>query len=1004
MRRKFFLILTVILTVLVVASIAAGCNTVKEGEAERIEVENTHIFLAPYGDADSPYGDPSTYKIETNVYPLETADQGVHFSLKDSADRGYLSVGTDGTISAKGEVKADEEGNPLDIIVVVTSNQNPNLSIEITVTIEELEVEKIYFDTNTLVAYLYDDPVQIIPRFVPSHAVIGREVEYRSDDESIATVDSNGLVTPKSPKKVAIWVSTPRQGAFDKPVTGFITIDVRYADLNYSLDLLSEPSAMKQVYGSAEELQFTLLRLSEECDPSPNIIWYVNSTQIDDGASKNKPSLSYTPSSLPPGEYVIRAELYNSTQSLTLVSDTLIIYEPLQAISLDVFGSAPDAEYLVGDMINFIVTYTTGQYPPDQYRWKITYASPEGETATEFFNKAPAGLAANGDRMADLSYQFEEPGVYTLEVEAYVKGASSGITGRPITVEVGGRNGMCEIYGLRAGGRRIDGINYAAILWDALPYDAEIVVETEVNGNITSMSSESSEFGRHFGRGELIVPQYVVGLQNDFRYRVKAEGSGWTEWAEYSADDIPAGAYDYLEEFVPGHDRFIADISDLGDLLNYISLFRPEGDFVRDSDDGDYCVELDLYIPVVYDEDVSEEEYPFGEKLEDALENSNYNAAGRNAYKILAAAIYSYVDTVNMTFSISTDSVLGGKVGYVLTFVSDSVPDETPADSGGLDNAEIFTHYSENPRGEQGVLPIEKLTETMQVTTSGQLMYAAMHGYKPSPAAGSAAEKAYDAAKTVLNSIIDDGMNDFEKALAIYDWLTANVAYDKAIDTSDVDYSDRAFFIEGALVDKVAVCDGISKTYALMMSMEGIHTYRIMGNSNGVSHAWNAAVIDGSVYYIDPTWANKTIDWGAGEVEVIDYDSFMMTAEEISVGHTTYGKLFETPDVGLSDEVYLIETGEGTDFTVDADSEFAPLFGYVSERTEEEAIWVSVWISMEYLNDRTEEGMVPFAIEDHIRETVGKTLLEAGDELLATRIGKFGNSGWELKVRVGFGE
>ena len=272
MRRKFFLILTVILTVLVVASIAAGCNTVKEGEAERIEVENTHIFLAPYGDADSPYGDPSTYKIETNVYPLETADQGVHFSLKDSADRGYLSVGTDGTISAKGEVKADEEGNPLDIIVVVTSNQNPNLSIEITVTIEELEVEKIYFDTNTLVAYLYDDPVQIIPRFVPSHAVIGREVEYRSDDESIATVDSNGLVTPKSPKKVAIWVSTPRQGAFDKPVTGFITIDVRYADLNYSLDLLSEPSAMKQVYGSAEELQFTLLRLSEECDPSPNII------------------------------------------------------------------------------------------------------------------------------------------------------------------------------------------------------------------------------------------------------------------------------------------------------------------------------------------------------------------------------------------------------------------------------------------------------------------------------------------------------------------------------------------------------------------------------------------------------------------------------------------------------------------------------------------------------------------------------------------------------------
>ena len=263
MRKRLFLIFTIIIMAVLVAGLAVGCKNAKEGEAERIGVADTHIFLAPYGDAESPYGDPSTYKIETSVYPLETADQRVNFSLKESADREYLSVAPDGTIKAKGEVKADEEGNPLDITVIVTSNQNPSLSVEITVTIEEREVERIYFDSNTLIAYLSEDPVQIVPRFVPSHAIIGRNVEFSSDNSAIASVDANGLVTPGVPGKVAVWVSTPRQGAFDNPVRGFITIDARYADLNYSMSLLSEPSVLKQVYGSPEQLQFTLLKVTE---------------------------------------------------------------------------------------------------------------------------------------------------------------------------------------------------------------------------------------------------------------------------------------------------------------------------------------------------------------------------------------------------------------------------------------------------------------------------------------------------------------------------------------------------------------------------------------------------------------------------------------------------------------------------------------------------------------------------------------------------------------------
>lgn len=1004
MRKRLFLIFTIIIMAVLVAGLAVGCKNAKEGEAKRISVADTHIFLAPYGDAESPYGDPSTYKIETSVYPLETADQRVNFSLKESADREYLSVAPDGTIKAKGEVKADEEGNPLDITVIATSNQNPSLSVEITVTIEEREVERIYFDSNTLIAYLSEDPVQIVPRFVPSHAIIGRNVEFSSDNSAIASVDANGLVTPRVPGKVAVWVSTPRQGAFDNPVRGFITIDARYADLNYSMSLLSEPSVLKQVYGSPEQLQFTLLKVTEECDPEPNIVWYVNTTQIDDGVSRNNPTLSYSPSALPPGEYVIRAELYNSTQSLTLTSDTLIIYEPLQAISLDLFGSASGAEYLTGDVANFIVTYTDGQYPPDQYRWKITHTSDTGVVSTEQFNRAPSGFAANGDKIADLSYQFGASGTYTIEVEAFVEGAPSGIVGRPITITVGGRGEECNVYGLKTGGVQIDGTAYAAVFWDALPYETEIVIEIDAGGKITSMSSESTEFGGYFDVDSFTVPQYVASLNNDFRVRARAGNSNWTAWIEYSSDEISAGAYQYMAEFLPGHDRYISDLQELGDLINYISLFRPTGDFADTDEDDNYRVELDLFIPINYDEDISSADYPFDNRLSQGLQGSNYNEAGRNAYKVLAAAIYSYVDTVSMTFSIATDSVLGGYVGYVLTFVSDPYPSSTPATTGGLENGEIYTHYSETPRGENGILPIESLSETMSVSTSGQLLYAVLNGYKPSVVQGSSAETVYNKAKSVLNSIIDDGMTDFEKLLAIYDWIVMNVAYDNEVDVGRVDYSDRAFYIEGALLDGVAVCDGISKTFALLASMESIHTYRVFGNAGGVSHAWNAVVVDGNVYYVDPTWANQKINWGEGAIEVITYDTFLMTETELDVDHTTYGIYPDTPDLGLSDNVYSIETGEGTDFTIDTDSEFGPLFEYLDGKVENGTVWVSVWVSMEYLNEKTDGGMTPAEVEEHIGETVTAALNGLGCDLTSTRVGKFGNSGWELKLRINFGE
>ena len=171
MRKRAVRILLIVAAALAIAMLVAGCNAGKEGAAERIEVETTHIYLAPTGEA-------STYRLSPKVYPEETADQGVHYSLKDNSDRIYLLVDTDGTLTARGEVKQDEEGNVQDIIVVITSNQSSDVYIEITVTIEEVEVRQIIFPESVIVVELHSEGVQLQPQFKHPHGL--SDIEFNS--------------------------------------------------------------------------------------------------------------------------------------------------------------------------------------------------------------------------------------------------------------------------------------------------------------------------------------------------------------------------------------------------------------------------------------------------------------------------------------------------------------------------------------------------------------------------------------------------------------------------------------------------------------------------------------------------------------------------------------------------------------------------------------------------------------------------------------------------------
>ena len=99
---------------------------------------------------------------------------------------------------------------------------------------------------------------------------------------------------------------------------------------------------------------------------------------------------------------------------------------------------------------------------------------------------------------------------------------------------------------------------------------------------------------------------------------------------------------------------------------------------------------------------------------------------------------------------------------------------------------------------------------------------------------------------------------DYEKELAIHDWITDWSSFDYSVfgrSASDgfTSGSDTPY---GVLIDRSAMCHGYSSTFQLFMDMLGIECITVYGTpgSNGVEHSWNMVRLDGEWYCVDTAW------------------------------------------------------------------------------------------------------------------------------------------------------
>ena len=114
-----------------------------------------------------------------------------------------------------------------------------------------------------------------------------------------------------------------------------------------------------------------------------------------------------------------------------------------------------------------------------------------------------------------------------------------------------------------------------------------------------------------------------------------------------------------------------------------------------------------------------------------------------------------------------------------------------------------------------------------------------------------------EVASKVLEETVTETMTDFEKELALHDWLIDWGHYDETI-------QDRATPMGrednnnpyGMLVGRYGNCLGYAATFQLLMELAGVECITVVGatHNSTADHAWNMVKLEGEWYCVDPAW------------------------------------------------------------------------------------------------------------------------------------------------------
>lgn len=306
-------------------------------------------------------------------------------------------------------------------------------------------------------------------------------------------------------------------------------------------------------------------------------------------------------------------------------------------------------------------------------------------------------------------------------------------------------------------------------------------------------------------------------------------------------------------------------------------------------------------------------------------ENILTTATGRASYPMHPSLGMSY-----------TKNAAGSKVTLKITYKNglNAVRSSQVAAAPGEDRQKLLT--SPGRASDFDAFPIDALTATAPVRTLYELE-ALPFGTKPEFAAGtSEARSIYNTARSILRTIVDDGMNDYEKVTAIYAWIALNVTYDDVTFHAN-DSTTAAYTVKGALLDHVAVCDGYASAFRLLCQIEGIRSEEVTGlnelGKKSTGHAWSKVWIGGAVYGVDSTWGRQQIE-GAPVVTMkyLFMDELTLLQNEHFENANPNDPYVEVlADTGACWQAANVIDKSGHTFVIGSDADYTALVRYLKE-------------------------------------------------------------------------
>lgn len=174
------------------------------------------------------------------------------------------------------------------------------------------------------------------------------------------------------------------------------------------------------------------------------------------------------------------------------------------------------------------------------------------------------------------------------------------------------------------------------------------------------------------------------------------------------------------------------------------------------------------------------------------------------------------------------------------------------------------------------------------------------------------AEKNEKAIRDKISSIFNQiaaGDDDFEKSLALFDYIVLNTQYDYSA-AQNIKENPRASTIEGVFLDGKAICSGYAKAYQYLLKLAGIDALYVYGDAavedKMQSHAWVLQQIENEFYFTDPTWGDSFED-NAGNFSSHIY--FCINQNDISKTHTLEAEKFDFISCNNSDNSYFKRKG-----------------------------------------------------------------------------------------------